>query len=298
MPEYTIEFLQERFDALPETIREQMMSLDTARAVEDIGEKHRLHIDQIGELSDEVGLVLLGITRTSDFAAHIAKRTGIATATANAVATEVDTIILKPIKASLISFTANVARHMQDEQARTIPVQSDSYREPIDQKDIPPVVGEVPMPAASAATNHLPRREDLLREIEGEHKPSISTSFPPPIPTSTPTPPSVFSAPTTAPITPAVPQATENTGHATTKQESVPQLVKVAGMASVPQVKDLIHEKTTGNDDAMIRQKLTGTFSLGSTKTTSDQQLQTNTKSPLPEAPKGTGHDPYREPVK
>lgn len=296
MPEYTIEFLQERLAALPETIREQMMSLDTARTVEDIGEKHRLHIDQIGELSDEVGLVLLGLTRTSDFVAHIAKRTGIDMATANAVATEVDTVILKPIKASLIAFTANVAMHMQDEQTRTIPVKSDGYREPIDQKDIAPVVGKVPMPAVSATTNHLPKREDLLREIEGEHKPSISASFPTPTPSFASAPPSVSSAPIVAPVPPTAPQAMGTATPIPAKQENVPPLVKVAGMTSVPQVKDLIHEKPVENDDTIIKQKLAGTFSLGSTKTTSDPQA--NTKSPLSEAPKKTGHDPYREPIK
>ena len=291
MPEYTLEFLEERFAALPESIRGQMMSLDTARAVEDVGEKHHLHIDQIGELSDETGLVLLGLTRTGDFAAHIAKRTGIDAATANAVAAEIDAAVFKPIKASLVAFSGYVSRGETSASApQKIAVRSDTYREAIDPLETKPLGSDNP------SVESLPKREDLLREIEDAPRAptipratSIAQTFPQKPPEEkvdasvAPTPP--------LPATPASGASVEKS----------PSLVRVGGMVSVPMVKDLIHEKATAKNDDMIKKKLAETFSLAPAKTTETKSVETPAAPPavpVSEAPKGQGHDPYREPIK
>ena len=153
---YTQEQLETQFKLLPKELRDVVMSENISNIVDGIGEKHTLHIDQIGELSAETGLVLLGLTRTGDFAAHIAKRTGIDAATANAVAAEIDAAVFKPIKASLVAFSGYVSRGETSASApQKIAVRSDTYREAIDPLETKPLGSDNP------SVESLPKREDL-----------------------------------------------------------------------------------------------------------------------------------------
>lgn len=71
---YTPEQIQERYDKLPADIRQAIDSVDTTNTIVDIGEKHSLMYDQISELVDEVGLVMVGLTPSDRFAGNISRR--------------------------------------------------------------------------------------------------------------------------------------------------------------------------------------------------------------------------------
>ena len=52
---------------LPEPVKKAIASFDWAREVFDIGRKHSMHVDRIGELQTEVMLVVLGLVSPRDF---------------------------------------------------------------------------------------------------------------------------------------------------------------------------------------------------------------------------------------
>jgi predicted RNA-binding protein with RPS1 domain len=86
---------------LPDNIREAYSSEDTVNKIKAISDKHRLHIDQLGELSDEIGLVMLGITKPTDFVKNIAERLKVDQVTAEAVGVDINNEIFLPIRESL-----------------------------------------------------------------------------------------------------------------------------------------------------------------------------------------------------
>lgn len=68
MPEQSTEqLIKDHLAALPEPVRKAIASFDWAREVFDIGRKHSMHVDRIGELQTEVMLVVLGLVSPRDF---------------------------------------------------------------------------------------------------------------------------------------------------------------------------------------------------------------------------------------
>ena len=98
---YTKGQLGEKFAKLPEEVQEAIIAVETAETVSRIGAKYALHIDQVGELADEIGLVMLGLNRPNDFVTHIIARLGLDRAVAEAIAREVNDQIFLKIRESL-----------------------------------------------------------------------------------------------------------------------------------------------------------------------------------------------------
>ena len=77
----------------------------------EIGEKHGLHIDKIGELASETGLVFLGLTRPQEFVSNLAERLGVAREAARDIAADVNERVFLPVREHL------KALHHADERA-------------------------------------------------------------------------------------------------------------------------------------------------------------------------------------
>ena len=73
----TREQLEEKYKGLPQDVKDVVFSADVEDEVGQIGKKYELHIDQMGELMEEVELVMLGITHYSNFIPNIGERLGI-----------------------------------------------------------------------------------------------------------------------------------------------------------------------------------------------------------------------------
>jgi len=101
--EYEYEELKKKYDALPDDIREAMSSVDIAQSVENIGKSHSLHVDQIGQLMDEVSFIMLGLMHPSDFISNIQKSLEIDNQVAQEITKDINEKIFRPIKASLLS---------------------------------------------------------------------------------------------------------------------------------------------------------------------------------------------------
>lgn len=98
---YTAQQLEEKYQSLPEDIREVMIGVETAKVVGAIGQTHRLRIDQMGELADEIGLTMLGLTKPDEFLTHIKNRLQIDQTAAEQITREVNEQIFLPIRESL-----------------------------------------------------------------------------------------------------------------------------------------------------------------------------------------------------
>ena len=133
--DYTDEQLTAKFKQLPEEIQAVVADQATEEKIFEIGQKHNLHIDKIGELVDEVGLVLLGLTKPTDFVGKLKTRLVIDQSNAEAIAAEVNTTIFLEIREALKQL-----------------------------HDSPP-----------SASNDLPSKNELLRAIENPPAAPVST---------------------------------------------------------------------------------------------------------------------------
>ncbi len=190
MSNYTQEQLREAYRKLPQDVQEAIFSVDTAEIIREIGEKHKLMIDKIGELADEIGLVMLGFTHPSQFISNLGDRLGVDKVIAKEIAEEVNSKIFFPIRENLKKIHA-----MEEAQAPAptpaeaesgvgvptsplasvgkIPVQPETPA-PLPEVPLPPQVPtptpeeETAIPPATpiAPTTPEPQRPPLAEEVE------------------------------------------------------------------------------------------------------------------------------------
>ena len=145
---YTPEQLQEKFDSLPQDIQQAITSETVSGNLEILGQKYSLRVDKIGDLIDEVGMVMLGFKKSSDFIGSLSKRLEIDRETAESLAVDIDNDVFKKIRESL----------------RNVQFGSEHVDTPEEHED--PDYG------------HSPTRDSLLKEVErhGADDPAFSGS--------------------------------------------------------------------------------------------------------------------------
>ena len=67
MDENVKKIIKERFEALPDGVKNAILSSDYENSIVEIGKKHNLNVDQMGTLEQETTLVMMGITKTKEF---------------------------------------------------------------------------------------------------------------------------------------------------------------------------------------------------------------------------------------
>jgi len=101
MKQFTQQEIQDQFDRLPTEVQNAINASDLPDKISVIGKKYALHTDQLGELVDEIGLVILGLRRSSAFIGDMIERASLSSKDAHAIAEEVNTSIFSTIKAHL-----------------------------------------------------------------------------------------------------------------------------------------------------------------------------------------------------
>lgn len=115
MVSLTPQQLGDLYENLPDNIREAYSSVDTTKALQAIGKKHGIHLDDLGELVSETGLVMLGATHPKDYIRNIARRLEIETEQARAIAQDVNETVFRPLRESL----KKIHKITTDEQQQT-----------------------------------------------------------------------------------------------------------------------------------------------------------------------------------
>ena len=98
---YTQEQIDRQYNKSPAVIKHIIFAADTADKIMAIGEKNKLHIDQIGLLADEITHVLLGLTPSSRFAQDLQESLRIGPEVAQSISGDVNKDILLPIRETL-----------------------------------------------------------------------------------------------------------------------------------------------------------------------------------------------------
>lgn len=77
------------------------MSVDSAEKIRAIGEKYHLAIDKMGEMADETGLVMLGLTSPREFIPNLAARLNVDKEMARKIAEEINGQVFVRVRESL-----------------------------------------------------------------------------------------------------------------------------------------------------------------------------------------------------
>ncbi len=117
MRPYNAQEIQDAFDKLPEQLKATISSPEIQDSIEVLSEKYNLHIDQIGELVDEIGLVLLNLHSSADFVTNVSQRLGISSKITLALSQDINKVIFDPIRNLLKSETI---RNTQEESSSAI----------------------------------------------------------------------------------------------------------------------------------------------------------------------------------
>lgn len=93
--------IEERFKEIPEVLAKAIKSSGWEGIVFDIGRKHALHVDTIGDLQNELILVLTGITHPDEFHRIVIQELGIPEDKADVVIEEINNQVNEKIKNEL-----------------------------------------------------------------------------------------------------------------------------------------------------------------------------------------------------
>ncbi len=133
---YAKEQLLEMYRKLPKDIQDAIFSVDTAEIIREIGENNNLMIDKIGNLADETGLVMLGLTSPSQYIPHIVERLEISRETAKKIAEEVNSKIFFPIRENLKKIHGVEERSGEEEIPKDRPLEASEVLPASESSDI------------------------------------------------------------------------------------------------------------------------------------------------------------------
>src|SRR3989338_5820345 len=91
----------EHYKKLPEKLRNMLFAQETTDALFEIGTKNGLSVDQMGELADETGLIILGITKPEQYAYNIQRKLAATPERTNTIVRAVNEKIFEPIREDL-----------------------------------------------------------------------------------------------------------------------------------------------------------------------------------------------------
>ena len=141
---------QELESKLPSDLKTAIYSADSSTAIENISKKYGLHIDQMGKLAEETGLVMLGVTHPKDFISNLAGRLGVDQLTAKSIARDVNEQIFKKVRESLMKIhgLAETPAETPKTEKPEVKVEIKVEPKPLEIRPNPPAGGP-PAPPAS-----------------------------------------------------------------------------------------------------------------------------------------------------
>ncbi len=144
MQNYTDQQIAQMYDNLPEDLKDSIFSVDTTSVANEIGRKYGLAIDKIGDLANETGMVMLGVTHPNEFIGNLADRLEVDKEKARAIAQEINEQIFKKVRESLRKIH-NIRKE-----------ETESHQ------------GDALMANVGHSVSNINRR-DILKEIEKDH---------------------------------------------------------------------------------------------------------------------------------
>jgi len=171
----------EIFYKLPLEIKDVVAATSTTEHLWKIGQKHNLHIDKIGVMTDLAFDVMMGIVASRNFVAELQKELGIDALDAANLARDIDENVFHPIKESMVKLYGDKA---PNKPSSTLVTLTEDDEEHIDlDKDLllreieSPIIAKTRVDITSSATRVAPPSKEEsepmkmaeTREVEEYH---------------------------------------------------------------------------------------------------------------------------------
>ncbi len=160
MDENTKKIIKERFDDLPKSIQEIILSSNYQETLIELGKKYQLNVEQLSVLEMETTLVMMGLTPTEKFEAELTRELNVDKLKGNQITQEVNEKIFLKIRELL-----KLMSESTEDKPSTNTQKSDSrILDEAGIKIIPPT------PSTQMQTEKLEipaeNREEILKKIE------------------------------------------------------------------------------------------------------------------------------------
>ncbi len=114
---HTKEQLLEAYNKLPKSLQEAVLSVDTTKAISEIGKKYGLPVDKMGELADQTTGVMLGFTDSKDLISNLKTNLNVDIETAQKIGEDVNSKIFLPIREALMSLRSDTEEENKEAPA-------------------------------------------------------------------------------------------------------------------------------------------------------------------------------------
>lgn len=98
------QLIQEKMDALPSHIQESLAKINWEQEIISIGQKHGLHIDEMGTLQTETILVLVGLAHPDQYPNNLKKDLHLSTEKIDSIVADVNEKVFKNVRKELIMY--------------------------------------------------------------------------------------------------------------------------------------------------------------------------------------------------
>lgn len=188
MPKPTQQEIAERYQKLPEALKDAIFSADIAAKMFEVGKKFGLTIEKTGLMAEETGYVILGLTRPNEFVQSLSGVLETEEDKTRAIANEINRQIFFPLREAL-----KAAHQMEISEGE---MQKSAAEKPFETRPVPSPIPTPPRPSAPSAPQPIP---PLPAPPEIKPKPLPppkpfelpGTKFIPPSPPIQPAPPKI-----------------------------------------------------------------------------------------------------------
>lgn len=156
MARHSQQLIEERYQKLPEELKQAIYGEDIALKIFDFGRKYGITIEKNGFLAEEIAYILLGLSKPEDFSKFIKERLDFDDEETTEIVKDVNQQILYPLRESL-------KRAHQMEIAEEKPVEAVVTKPP------PPIV----IPKPDTFPKIVPQEEVKKIKEEFRHKPFV-----------------------------------------------------------------------------------------------------------------------------
>ena len=198
---FTSEEAQKKFEALPEAVKDMLYSAELTAIIQKVGEKNKLHYDQMGRLEIETHNVLLGFTDTEDYAPILMKTLEVDQGTARTITEDMNELLFSKIREDMKQATtaASMPEKISNPPAMSAPAMPEkSVVMPSAAKAPVPAV-TTPVPTATPSTPAVPAPSvpeiikpvgmPMMQHVDAMlSQPTVSIAPKPVAPASTPAP--------------------------------------------------------------------------------------------------------------
>jgi hypothetical protein len=161
--------IQKLIDALPPEVKALLYSKEMDNTVQQIGTKHQLHIDQIGELESEVAAAMIGISQMQELPQNISDTLGVDMTKSNGIVADINLLLLDKIRSSMKKSDAEKSVIMPSAMAVSAAAPTPTSTAPV--APAPVTTPVVPTPAATPLSTDM--------QIEPPEAPAPAKATPP-----------------------------------------------------------------------------------------------------------------------